>query len=179
MKKSKSQRVSFADEHSGSITARTAISQEHLSQSDSSATLENYFSSLCRFTATLPRPAWEVKFPLVLPSPKPRFSGSKSLRSIREQRAAYEASRPSTETKFRPITQSLKLQSSLALQYIDSQCEAFLSGAKRKLRKSKKELKDLKSGLKTTAKHIRLIAVSNNRAPYYVLRHKFQRLKID
>jgi hypothetical protein len=177
MKKSKTAKVSFADEISGSLTSRTCLSSDLLSPSSRSANDISDFSALCRFSTQLHRPRWEVKFPLVLPSPKPRAS-AKSLRPITEQRSTLEGSRPATEAKSRPNTTSLKLKSDLALQYIDSQCEAILSGAKRKLRHSTRELKYLRAGLKTTAKHIRLIVVSNNRAPYYVLRHKFQRLEL-
>lgn len=174
MKKSQTARVSFAEEVSGSLTTRTCLSNDPFSPFSSQL---SDFSALCRFSTRLHRPSWEVKFPLVLPSPKPR-SSAKSLRPIAEQRSTLEASRPATEAKCRRDTASLKHKSDLALQYIDSQCEAFLFGAKRKLRRSTKELKSLRAGLKTTAKHIRLIAVSNNRAPYYVLRHKFQQLEL-
>lgn len=174
MKKSQTAKVTFAEDVSGSLTTRTCLSSDPLSPFPSQI---SDFSSLCRFSTQLHRPSWEVKFPLVLPSPKLR-SSLKSLRPITEQRSALEGSRPATEAKCRPNTTSLKRKSDLALQFIDSQCEVFLSGAKRKLRRSTRELKSLRAGLKTTAKHIRLIAVSNNRAPYYVLRHKFQQLEL-
>ena len=180
MRKSLTQRVFLADELSGFVTTHTAFTPTPQSSLNSPTTAESEFSSLCRFSASLTRPTWEVKFPLVLSSPQLRGNGKKSLHFLEERRSDRVGSRPRTHPKPRvhnapPVT----LQSALVMEHLTSQCQAFLTATRRNIQKSKKELKDMKSGLKTTAKHVRLIALSNKKAAYYVLRHKFHRVKLE
>ena len=213
MRKAKALKISFNDEPSGSATTRTTVTPEcssispfrSVSERGLSESGDSDYATLVRFSTMIQRPRWEVKFPLVIPSPtptpssKPLFQKSKSAKKltiIREQDSQREtASRPLTESRPRlssPISASLspctgkssllarraflRDRSSEAMKVIEEKCEELLYNQRRKIRTRTRELKRLRAGLKTCEKHTGLITASNDRAPYYLLRLKFQQI---